>query len=207
MAEIAGLAEGSGEDVATLFVLTLHEEFRHIAQRPRSLDHCTDLAVCGREFCGVVHNEDGDLIVRNNSYFLDVELGGEKFFVYAYAGSLPTDAFAFNADGVGFTSNYVEPAVLDPAGAGRSLASGLAQTRSPRYSRAGAPSVCSRFVTVFEIVRTTRCVGGGEGGGGEGGGVGGGEGGGGEGGGGLGGGGLGGGLGGGGDGGGGEGAR
>ena len=64
MAEIAGMAEGSGEDVRTLFVLTLHEEFRHLAQLPRpgSLDHCTDLAACGREFCGVAHNEDGDEI-------------------------------------------------------------------------------------------------------------------------------------------------
>ena len=114
MAELQGVAAGSGVDFKRLFLQNIVEEFSLCAgegSTRRVADHCSDFARCAlADSCALAHNEDSSYEDRNATVLAAVRFGGQPAFTaYTYLGELPSGAFGYNDAGVGFTLNWVGP--------------------------------------------------------------------------------------------------
>ncbi|KAJ8605628.1 hypothetical protein CTAYLR_000102 [Chrysophaeum taylorii] len=94
MAEIRGIANGSGVDYDEILWLNLREEGRG----------CSDYTVPP----AVGHNEDNRPSDWNRTFLAEVWIDGAFMVGYVYAGELPTGGFGWNTKIVA-TVDYVEP--------------------------------------------------------------------------------------------------
>ncbi|TYZ65765.1 hypothetical protein PybrP1_012634 [[Pythium] brassicae (nom. inval.)] len=132
--ELRGIAEGSAVPFETIFLLNLVEEFEDsipatfkpeapAAARRHTL-RCSDIVLTGPRTRVVAHNEDSGAEDVNHTAIVTAKIGGNpKFVAYTYLGDLPSGAFGFNANGVAFTLNFVQPAQTFVGGIGRGFVS------------------------------------------------------------------------------------
>ena len=139
MAELDGLAEGSGVAFEDIFLQNINEEFSLCAaDLPGSKvnhtlvesDACSDVMACDPDphaaYCAVAHNEDNQAEDRGTVVMVDARFGARKpaWFAATYAGGLPSGAFGFSKTGrFGFTLNYVGPKAPMCPGVGRAFVS------------------------------------------------------------------------------------
>mmetsp|Transcript_36233 Transcript_36233/g.79640 ORF Transcript_36233/g.79640 Transcript_36233/m.79640 type:complete len:325 (-) Transcript_36233:302-1276(-) len=128
MAEIRGLADGSGVPLRDLFIQNIPLELEQCLSpsRPRARDDCSDFIMCSAEHdepCVVAHNEDNFKEDLNRTVLIKARFGRRSFTAYTYLGELPSGAFGFNNDGVAFTLNWVGPTAVRCPGAGRGFLS------------------------------------------------------------------------------------
>lgn len=83
------------------------------------VDDCTDLV----RFPAAAHNEDGGASDAGQMMLVDVKIDGGQFIAFCYPGDLPTGAFGWNSNHIGFTLNYVAPYTADIKGMGRGFIS------------------------------------------------------------------------------------
>eukprot|EP00039_Didymoeca_costata_P026031 m.14763 g.14763 ORF g.14763 m.14763 type:complete len:380 (+) comp5198_c0_seq1:28-1167(+) len=126
IAELEGIAVGSGVDFKDVFVWNIRESFDTVAdpwtaskEKIRTPDQCSDYVLHPYE----AHNEDGDRINEGKMYFVNATIGNTSFVGYTYPGDLVTGAFGFNSYHIGFTLNYVAPYAVDEHGLGRGFIS------------------------------------------------------------------------------------
>jgi len=121
VAELRGLANGSGLAFDTILRLNLDEEAAHDLPSGE-LFGCSDSVFSSRRRATdeepddrpqvappvVGHNEDNSPADKEKVFLADVAFDGAWFVALTYAGELPTSGFGWNAD-VAFTTDYVEP--------------------------------------------------------------------------------------------------
>lgn len=108
-AEIAGLAEGLGLPEADVFAWHCRGDLRAAVAVPEVPEGCTTLLVPGDEPL-IAHNEDGDPAFRSACALVEARIdGGPALTAFAYPGSLPGNAFGWNAYGLVATVNNVRP--------------------------------------------------------------------------------------------------
>ncbi|WP_407051024.1 C45 family autoproteolytic acyltransferase/hydolase [Methyloraptor flagellatus] len=108
-AEIAGLAEGLGLPETDVFAWHCRGDLRAAAAVPDVPEGCTTLLVPGDEPL-IAHNEDGDPAFRGACALVEARIdGGPALTAFAYPGSLPGNAFGWNAHGLVATVNNVRP--------------------------------------------------------------------------------------------------
>ncbi|KAJ0396201.1 hypothetical protein P43SY_001908 [Pythium insidiosum] len=135
MKELRGIAEGSGVPFETIFVQNLSEEFDDAVPADFTLGvgrsrlktlRCSDVVLVGGPDAlrVVAHNEDSGAADLNHTAIITAKIGASpRFVAYTYLGDLPTGAFGFNDQGIGFTLNFVQPTETDAGGLGRGFIS------------------------------------------------------------------------------------
>ncbi|KAL2636390.1 hypothetical protein R1flu_007869 [Riccia fluitans] len=130
--ELRGLADGSGVPFLSILLLNFRKEIAAFlpdvkaSQIVGEPSECSDILLCSEELAVMVHNEDGDVSLRDHVYFVHATLeSGTTFFAFTCAGDLPSCCFGFNSHGVAFTLNAVQPAPeeVEPGGIGRNFVS------------------------------------------------------------------------------------
>ncbi|XP_065180844.1 beta-alanyl-dopamine/carcinine hydrolase-like [Sycon ciliatum] len=113
VAEMKGIADGSGIDYEEVFLYNCAFEIGIILRKLDSLTSCSDLLVQLPNMVLDGHNEDGAGCAMNTSYLINAQITGndgtveEDFAAFAYAGILPGNAFSFNQHGLSFAANAV----------------------------------------------------------------------------------------------------
>ena len=137
IAELEGLAEGSGIDFETVFLQNINEEFSLCSAdlpgvQPANVttDACSDVMACDPDrasaYCAVAHNEDNAAEDRGTLVLVNASFGdqGPQWLAATYAGGLPSGAFGYSkTGGFGFTLNYVGPKQPACPGVGRGFIS------------------------------------------------------------------------------------
>jgi isopenicillin-N N-acyltransferase-like protein len=108
IAELEGIAEGSGRPFDELFLVNMRGEYKqhvHCSQ-----DGCFDLAVLTAGLALIGHNEDASPAFRDNVYVVRAQIHGQPAFTaLSYPGFLCGNAFGFNAAGICFSVDSVQP--------------------------------------------------------------------------------------------------
>lgn len=106
--ELEGLAEGAGRPFEELFLVNMRGEY---AGYLRSLVRgCADCAVLTDEVALFGHNEDASPAFRGNLYIVHAQIVGKPAFTaLSYPGFLCGNAFGFNAEGICFSVDDVQP--------------------------------------------------------------------------------------------------
>ena len=140
IAELRGLADGSGVPFPAIFLQNVPEEFAACAAqlpgraaaavRPAAtspVDACSDLMVCGdgeQSMCAVAHNEDNNAEDRGTLILVRARFGARSWVAATYAGELSSGAFAFSrSGGFGYTLNWVDPTNVVCTGVARGFVS------------------------------------------------------------------------------------
>ncbi|XP_002731371.2 beta-alanyl-dopamine/carcinine hydrolase-like [Saccoglossus kowalevskii] len=132
--EIQGLADGAELPFYKVFLLHIKSEIQ-LLLRKQFDPECTDIALnyvdqkTQRQWTIQAHNEDTDPIIGKYAYITDAYIidptgkyPTERFTAYTYPGSVPGNAFAFNADGMLFTMNAVFPKKVETDNIARYIA-------------------------------------------------------------------------------------
>ena len=113
LAEVQGIADGSGFPYESILALNLREEM-HGGVSNYHTQGCSDYTAPPV----VGHNEDNRASERNRTFLAEVTIDGTSFVALVYAGELPTAGFGWN-EKVAFTTDYVEPVDFLNTGYGR----------------------------------------------------------------------------------------
>jgi hypothetical protein len=130
MAELKGLADGSGIPLPAIFLQNIPEEYTACAAHlpgapPRApVDACSDLMMCDDRTptatCAIGHNEDNGAEDVGTLVLVDATFGAASWVAATYVGELATGAFGFSPVGAfGFSLNWVGPNDSVCPGAGR----------------------------------------------------------------------------------------
>lgn len=127
VAEMQGIAHGSNISFPQMFAVSLSEEIGYFASPSTfqlKIDGCSDYVLCNEKHCVGGHNEDG-AYADHEMFTAVVRFGSSNFTTLNYAGDLlgGMSAFAFNADGLAFSLNYVAPRICTTDGLGRNYVS------------------------------------------------------------------------------------
>jgi len=144
MAEVEGMAEGSGLDIKTLLVANFRQELQYAAdaaaagpeggqQRPTP-DACTDILIGNKSRSGAwdtlafAHNEDYAPFFYNYLYLIQatfVNPSGTSygFTAVTYPGVLPGWAPSWNSHGLALSWNVLYPLIANPESPGGHLTS------------------------------------------------------------------------------------
>ena len=118
IAELEGMAEGSGRPFEEIFGVNLRGEFAGLIALARPTDGttaadvqgCTDCLVLTPDAALIGHNEDGSPAGYGNMYVVRVAVDDcPTFTVLSYPGFLPGNAFGFNESGILHSINNVAP--------------------------------------------------------------------------------------------------
>jgi hypothetical protein len=129
LSELEGLAEGAGRPFEELFLVNMRGEYTGYL---RSQAHgCADCAVVTDEAALFGHNEDASPAFRGNLYIVHAQIVGvPAFTALSYPGFLCGNAFGFNAEGICFSVDDVQPQKMR-VGIGRHfIARSLLESRS-----------------------------------------------------------------------------
>jgi hypothetical protein len=108
--ELRGVAAGSGQSFATIFLLSTLDEMYHVHSPWRRVEHCSDV-ITNSHTPAWGHNEDSGEYDLHNTYMVIAEIVDsqgyllENFTAYTYAGSLAGKAFGWNAYGLQLSNN------------------------------------------------------------------------------------------------------
>jgi len=135
MAELEGMAEGSGQDLQTLLVANFRQELQYAAdaaaagpkggQRRPTPDACTDILVGNKSRSGewetlaFAHNEDYpplfyDSMYLVNATFVNPSGTSYSFASVTYPGVLAGWAPSWNSHGLALSWNVLYPVLADP---------------------------------------------------------------------------------------------
>ncbi|KAG0463947.1 hypothetical protein HPP92_019589 [Vanilla planifolia] len=131
--EIVGTAEGSGVSLLDLVLLNFRKEILPFVPKVERTDlqeeasnDCSDVLLVNESLAVAAHNEDGNGALIGHGYMIRALLpNGLAFTAYTYAGEIPSCAFGFNDNGIGFTLNSVPPSADEilAGGIGRNFVS------------------------------------------------------------------------------------
>lgn len=157
--ELEGIAQGSGQPFAHLFLVNLRGEYReYLAGLDRG---CSDCALLTEEAALLGHNEDGAPSFKEYIYLVRANITGKPAFVaLSYPGFLCGNAFGFNEEGIVFSCDNVRP-VESRVGAGRHfLARSLFEARSldDAISRTTVSPRATGFSYTLGSIRERRIV-------------------------------------------------
>ncbi|KAI3407185.1 uncharacterized protein J3R85_021232 [Psidium guajava] len=113
--ELVGTAEGSGVPVLDIVLINFRKEILPFIPEKETnpLENaieCSDISAVGESMAVAAHNEDANVALVGHTYLIKGTLSnGLCFISYTYAGELPSCAFGFNNNGMGFTLNAVPP--------------------------------------------------------------------------------------------------
>ncbi len=160
LAELEGLAQGSGRPFEELFLANMRGEYREYLYNPYARG-CSDCVVVTDEVALIGHNEDGAPEFRNNMYVVGVRVEGKPAFTaLSYPGFLCGNAFGFNSEGVCFSVDNVRPREAK-VGVGRHfIARSLLEARSldDAIERVTVPGRALGFSYTIGSVRERRVV-------------------------------------------------
>lgn len=106
--ELEGMAAGSGRPAEELFLVNLRGEYAGL--RLGLERGCSDCALVSDQAALFGHNEDGSPAFRDNLYVVQAAFDGKPAFTaLSYPGFLCGNAFGFNAEGVCFSVDDVQP--------------------------------------------------------------------------------------------------
>ena len=129
VAELEGVAHGSGQPFDRIFTQNMREEIGYFVPSLAGhtwIGHCSDVIVVSPDSGQFLdaHNEDSSSNDRNNTFLLHATVGAEApFHAYVYAGDLPSGAFGWTSNSLAFSLNYVRPAEGVLGGYGRGFLS------------------------------------------------------------------------------------
>jgi predicted choloylglycine hydrolase len=106
--ELEGLAEGSERSFEDLFLVNMRGEYRDYLRSPTA--GCFDCALVTDDVAVMGHNEDGSPAFEDNLYLIHARITGKPAFTaLSYPGFLCGNAFGFNAEGICFSIDNVQP--------------------------------------------------------------------------------------------------
>ncbi len=109
LAELEGIAEGAGRPFEDLFLVNLRGEYRTFLQG-REAQGCSDCVLLTDDVALIGHNEDGSATFRGNLYVVHARVEDKPAFTaLSYPGFLCGNAFGFNAEGICFSVDHVQP--------------------------------------------------------------------------------------------------
>lgn len=129
VAELEGIAQGADHPFEELFLANLRGEYRGYLLNEG--EGCFDCAVLTEETALLGHNEDGSPAFRDSLYVIHAQIEDKPAFTaLSYPGFLCGNAFGFNAEGLCFSCDSVQPRQVR-VGIGRHfLARSLLEARS-----------------------------------------------------------------------------
>lgn len=159
VAELEGMAQGAGRSFQDLFLVNQRGEYTGYLRGPAP--GCFDCALVTNDVALIGHNEDGSPTFRDNMYLVQARVGDKPAFTaLLYPGFLPGNAFGFNAAGICFSADNVQPR-RTRVGVGRHfLARSLLEARSldDAIERVTAPGRASGFGYTIGSVHERRVV-------------------------------------------------
>ena len=129
-AELEGIAQGGGRPFEDLFLTNLRGEYRSFLQIAE-VRGCSDCALVTDGAALIGHNEDGSPTFRGSMYVVHARVQRKPAFTaLSYPGFLCGNAFGFNAEGLCFSVDHVQPRDIR-VGVGRHfIARSLLEARS-----------------------------------------------------------------------------
>jgi predicted choloylglycine hydrolase len=118
IAELEGMADGSGRPFEEIFAVNLRGEFAGLIaatylrdeEAHANIEGCTDCLVVTPDAALIGHNEDGPPAGYGNMYVVHVTIDDNPTFkALSYPGFLPGNAFGFNESGILHSINHVAP--------------------------------------------------------------------------------------------------
>ena len=112
LAELEGLAQGSGRPLEELFLANLRGEYQVYLHTLREShpEGCSDCSLLTDEVALIGHNEDGPPEFRGNMYVVHARIESQPpFTALSYPGFLCGNAFGFNAEGICFSIDSLLP--------------------------------------------------------------------------------------------------
>jgi hypothetical protein len=107
--ELEGMAEGAEVPFEKLFVINLRGEYQRYAIEDDE-PGCSTCSLLLPSAAAFGHNEDGLALYRGQTYLVRVHPQDKPAFTaFCYPGFLPGNAFGFNAAGICFAANNVQP--------------------------------------------------------------------------------------------------
>lgn len=108
MAELEGISQGAERSFEELFLVNMRGEYRDYL---RCLyDECFDLSIVTDEVALIGHNEDGPPAFQGKMYLVHAKVRDQpEFTALTYPGFLCGNACGFNAEGVCFSVDGVQP--------------------------------------------------------------------------------------------------
>jgi hypothetical protein len=102
------MAQGANQPFEDLFLTNLRAEYR--GYLPAAGQGCFDCAVVTEDAALLGHNEDGSPAFRDNLYVIHAQVDDKPAFTaLSYPGFLCGNAFGFNAAGICFSCDSVQP--------------------------------------------------------------------------------------------------
>ena len=139
IAELEGMAEGSGRPFEEIFAVNLRGEIAGlIAAKPQTINPvdagvqgCTDCLVLTPETALIGHNEDGSPSGYGNMFVVHASIDKKPTFsALCYPGFLPGNAIGFNEFGILHSINNVAPRPVNVGLARHFIARSLLEARS-----------------------------------------------------------------------------
>jgi len=112
VAELEGVAEGSGQPLDALFLSTMRGEYRAYFKQWKAEDGrgCGSCSVVTDRVAAFGHNEDGLAVFTGTLFLLRAKPDGKpSFTVVVYPGFLPGNALGFNEHGICYAINNLKP--------------------------------------------------------------------------------------------------
>jgi predicted choloylglycine hydrolase len=162
-AELEGIAQGSGRPFEDLLLVNLRGEYRRfLTWRHGGYVHgCSDCTLVTDDAALIGHNEDGAPSFRGSMYLVHARVEGKPAFTaLSYPGFLCGNALGFNAEGICFSVDHVQPRDAR-VGVGRHfIARSLLEARSldDAIERVTAPGRASGFSYTIGSIPERRVV-------------------------------------------------
>jgi predicted choloylglycine hydrolase len=159
-AELEGIAQGSGRPFEDLFLVNLRGEYRTFLQGAE-VRGCSDCALVTDAVALIGHNEDSSPAFRGNIYLVHARVEGKPAFTaLSYPGFLCGNAFGFNAEGICFSVDSVQPRDVSAGVSRQFIARSLleARTLDDAIKRATVPERASGFSYTIGSIPERRVV-------------------------------------------------
>jgi predicted choloylglycine hydrolase len=160
LAELEGIAQGSRRPFEDLFLTNLRGEYGTFL-RGAEVQGCSDCALLTDDVALIGHNEDGSPAFQGNLYTVHAKVEGKlAFTALSYPGFLCGNAFGFNAAGICFSVDHVQPRNGQVGVARHFIARSLLEARSldDAIERATVPGRASGFSYTIGSVPERRIV-------------------------------------------------
>ncbi len=158
--ELEGIAQGSERPYEDLFLVNLRGEYRTFLPGAE-VQGCSNCAVVTDDAALIGHNEDGSPTFRGNMYVVQARVAGKPTFTaLSYPGFLCGNAFGFNAAGLCFSVDHVQPRNGGVGVARHFIARSLleAQSLDDAIERATVPGRASGFSYTIGSIPERRIV-------------------------------------------------
>ncbi len=109
VSELEGISQGAGVSVEELFLVNMRAEYRRYPARSEDFG-CSTCALLTADSAVLAHNEDGSSIYLDQLYLARFEIVGKPAFTaLCYPGFLAGNAIGYNAEGLCFFANDLQP--------------------------------------------------------------------------------------------------